>query len=223
MKKLKTILFLCMGILALTACSSSEEDTDAEYYNWQSRNATFFNDIYDNAVNEINNNSKDWVVIKSASKNNEDLKTNYIVVRILSQEKGTHSEKDEKTGAPNKEYQLTASSNDACTVTYRGNLMPSKSYDKVVAPDNARVGKEFETKWYGADLDLTTATFADFTPNQTIKGFSTVLQYMHPGDRWRVYIPQQLGYQSKTSTAIPAYSTLIYDIYLKQFTTSQKR
>lgn len=49
-----------------------------------------------------------------------------------------------------------------------------------------------------------------------VDGFSTALQNMHPGDRWTVWIPQQMGYSVTGSTAgsvtIKPYSTLIFDI-----------
>lgn len=37
---------------------------------------------------------------------------------------------------------------------------------------------------------------------------------MHPGDRWMIYIPYELGYGSRTSGPIPAYSTLIFEVEL---------
>jgi len=45
------------------------------------------------------------------------------------------------------------------------------------------------------------------------------LMYMHKGDCWRVYIPYQLGYGSQTKNAIPAYSTMIFDLILIDYVT----
>lgn len=49
-----------------------------------------------------------------------------------------------------------------------------------------------------------------------IDGFSTALQNMHPGDKWTIWIPQQMGYGAAGSTGgsvtIEPYSTLIFDI-----------
>ena len=47
-----------------------------------------------------------------------------------------------------------------------------------------------------------------------VDGFTTALMNMHIGDHWRVYIPYNLGYGTSTSSKIPAYSTLIFDIAL---------
>ena len=37
---------------------------------------------------------------------------------------------------------------------------------------------------------------------------------MHPGSRWIVYIPYTMGYGTRTSGPIPAYSTLIFEVEL---------
>ena len=40
---------------------------------------------------------------------------------------------------------------------------------------------------------------------------------MHRGDHWTVYIPYQLGYGASASGMVPAYSTLIFDLRLVDF------
>jgi len=37
---------------------------------------------------------------------------------------------------------------------------------------------------------------------------------MHIGDRWIIYIPYTLGYGSRASGPIPAFSTLIFEVEL---------
>jgi FKBP-type peptidyl-prolyl cis-trans isomerase FklB len=51
----------------------------------------------------------------------------------------------------------------------------------------------------------------DFVP-----GFTTALMNMHIGDRWRVYIPYQLGYGSLAKPTC-SYSNLIFDVALVDF------
>lgn len=216
------IAILCVGILFLASCSSDDQDTSAEYYNWEERNKTFFSDIYDKAQSEIQGKETDeWVIIPCYPKNNMDNKNNFIVVRILDR-KEPHQEKDEKTGSCNRTYAPTPFDTDLCKIAYRGNLIPSKSFDYVVEPDYVHVGKRFDTSWTGNIFNLETAVFKDMTPTGTVDGFSTALQYMHPGDRWRVYMPCNLGYGAAEKTGIPAYSVLIFDIYMKEFTTNTK-
>ena len=50
-----------------------------------------------------------------------------------------------------------------------------------------------------------------------VDGFATALQNMHPGDRWEIWIPQQMGYGSAGRSAsgsviIKPYTTLIFDL-----------
>ena len=47
-----------------------------------------------------------------------------------------------------------------------------------------------------------------------INGWQIALQQMHVGDKWIIYIPFEMGYGSKTSGPIPAYSTLIFEVEL---------
>lgn len=50
--------------------------------------------------------------------------------------------------------------------------------------------------------------------NAVVSGFALALQYMHIGDRWNIWIPQQLGYGStgsSTGTILP-YTTLNFEI-----------
>jgi len=53
----------------------------------------------------------------------------------------------------------------------------------------------------------------------TIEGYTAVVQRMHVGDIWKVYIPYYMGYGSTdyyySSPNIPAYSALIFRMELK--------
>jgi peptidylprolyl isomerase/FKBP-type peptidyl-prolyl cis-trans isomerase FklB len=58
----------------------------------------------------------------------------------------------------------------------------------------------------------------EFAVKNVVDGWKTALQQMHEGDRWEIWIPQQLGYgtyaQSNSAgvVSIPAYSTLIFEV-----------
>ncbi len=71
-------------------------------------------------------------------------------------------------------------------------------------------GTVFEDKSFeaGAPAELTVSDMGD--------GFATALQHMHSGDRWEIWIPQQMGYGSTGSTSgsvtIKPYTTLIFDL-----------
>ena len=220
--KLNVITALLLASMAFVSCSSNDdEDTSAEYYNWQARNDTYFEEKFQEASAYIDADSEDWYQILSYSKNNTDKHTNYIIVNVLEQDKGAHKEVIDGTKNTTNGL-LCPIVGDTCTITYRGNMIPSQSYTTIAPPDNIEVGYQFDTKWYGSSLILSEAIFSALAPSGVVEGFSTALQYMHPGDRWRVYIPYNLGYGSSSSGSVQAYSTLIFDIYLKSFKTKQK-
>ena len=70
---------------------------------------------------------------------------------------------------------------------------------------------------YLGDFDWKTANMTDVVASGLVEGFSTAVMNMHAGDRWRVYIPYQLGYGTTTSNGMRAYSNLTFDIALKTF------
>jgi FKBP-type peptidyl-prolyl cis-trans isomerase FklB len=97
---------------------------------------------------------------------------------------------------------------DTVRISYRGRLIPTTSYPEGFVFDQTYTG-QFSWQTTGVSTSLTTG-FVD--------GITTILQHMHRGDRWRVYIPYQLGYNTTKKDNIPAYSTLIYDLALIDFT-----
>lgn len=105
---------------------------------------------------------------------------------------------------------------DSVRVNYLGRLISTDLEQPL-----GTIGKAFDHSGYSSDpddvFDSNFAVPATFLVSNTVEGFTTVLQHMHIGDLWRAYIPQELGYASAASAALPAYSMLIFDVQLKSY------
>ncbi len=96
---------------------------------------------------------------------------------------------------------------DSVIVHNLGKMLPSKSYPN---------GYVIEKSWNGdfADYNQQTAKAKKWYVGSLIDGYTTALQRMHIGDRWRVYVPYTLAYGTSDYNSIPGYSTLVWDITL---------
>ena len=204
-----TLVGGAMLLLALASCSDSSTDDEEYPSDWKDTNAEYFNRTFNNARQAIAAGSTSWKVIRNFSLNApefipDDRQSEYIVVEELV--------KGEGPGCP--------LFSDTVVIHYQGRLLPSKSYPE---------GKVFDGTWTTGELNMATAaprkmgvyytqtynsSTSSYSTSACIDGFSTALQNMHVGDRWRVYIPQELAYKGEDNSDIPAYSTLIFDITL---------
>ena len=120
-----------------------------------------------------------------------EVHTDHILVEVLEEGAGTDS----------------PLYTDSVSVHYRGRLLPSPSYAEGYVFDQSYQGT------FDADINVPSR----FLVSGLVDGFSTALMHMHKGDYWRIYIPYQLGYGSSSSSSVPAYSTLIFDVRLEDF------
>ena len=81
---------------------------------------------------------------------------------------------------------------DIVTVHYKGQLVDGKVFDSSIER-----GEPIE-----------------FPLNQVIPGWTEGVQLMKVGDKFRFYIPSNLGYGNRSAGKIPAGSTLIFDVEL---------
>jgi FKBP-type peptidyl-prolyl cis-trans isomerase FklB len=190
-KTLYTIFVLLSVMFAMMSCSESDgSSSSTEFDDWQSRNDAFFADIYRKAQENQNNSTEKWMIIRSFSRPQGTSITDNIVVKVIAE------------GEKNYELPLAK---DTVRVHYRGRLIPSQNH-----PD----GMVFDSSWSG-DYNTLTMTARKFAVNGLTNGFQTAILSMRPKDRWLVYVPYSLGYGTETSGSIPGYSTLIFDITLK--------
>ena len=196
-KYIPLILLALIAQLAMSSCSEEDHIVD-EYHNWQATNEAFVDHLTD-SVNKLLADKPlrtDWKRLKSWSKLNSEAGTNadYILVKVLESSQETNASKPLYT--------------DSVAVHYQGRLLPSTSYTE---------GYVFDQSYYGNfNPELSRPTKMKLS--ELIDGFVTAVLNMQRGDRWLVYIPYQLGYgASSSNSAVPSYSTLVFDIALADF------
>ncbi len=200
--KRPTLLYIFAVLLAmcgLSSCSETDDEVE-EYPDWQSKNDAYFAAKYNAATQAIARGDNTWKVFKSYAKSSETTgkPVDHIVVKVIEEGSGS--------GCP--------LFTDTVRVHYRGQLIASTSYqDK----EDGELGLVFDSSWRTDTYDASTFVPAKFAVSGVIDGFSTALQHMHIGDRWKVYIPYQLGYDNNASGKVPAYSTLVYDLALAAY------
>jgi len=180
---------ICHFAFCFSACSETDDEATEEYSNWQQRNETFFASLEDS----LSRGGASWKKIKSYSKDETTagVNTDYIYVKVL--ENGTGTDVPLYT--------------DSVRVSYRGRLIPTATYPEGLVFDQSYIG----------DFNMKTASVLDNTASGFKDGFTTAILHMHKGDRWRIYVPYQLGYGTIDNGTIPAYSVLIFDVVLIDF------
>jgi FKBP-type peptidyl-prolyl cis-trans isomerase FklB len=177
----------------MVSSCSEEETEEAEFANWQQKNEAYFNQVVsDSKYQKILTYTKDAT---NSSVTNAD----YIYVDVLEEGSGTQ----------------TPLYTDSIFYTYRGRLIPSKSYANGFVFDQSFLG-DFDwskSAMLKACVSWNPVKTSTGTVNTLFtEGFCTALQHMKKGSRWLVYIPYQLGYGETGSSSIPGYSTLVFEI-----------
>ena len=185
--------------LSFTACSETDNEVE-EYPNWKGKNDAFFSAKYNAAKQAVQSGDKSWRMYKCYARNQEKEGSpfDYILVKVLQEGSGS--------GCPLY--------TDTVRVHYKGWLLASTTNtDK----DDSELGKMFDSSWSSDQLDPSISVPTKLGVAGLVDGFSTALQHMHIGDRWKVYIPYQLGYKAQESETVPAYSVLVFDIMLAAY------
>lgn len=215
-KNIKTLIgIFCLGGMMLsaglfTSCTEND-DTVEEYANWQSKNETYWDNLYTTTQQKIKGGDTSWKIILNYTFQNQKQTTgsaltyrpeNYIIAHV----------EQAGTGTTSPLY------SDSVSMHYMGRLIPSTTYTSGLIFD-----KSWSTNQFNAATSRPVHSYIGLTydaegkPTSLVDGFTTALMSMHRGDHWTVYIPYQLGYGEKNSGVVPAYSTLIFDLRLNDF------
>lgn len=190
MNKLLSSIFTCLLLsssVSLLSCSEENTEED-EFANWQERNEG----TTDRWAVQANNGNFQKILSYSKDASTTGLtNSDYVYYEVLEKGEGTES----------------PIFTDSVRFAYRGRLIPTTNYSE---------GYVFDQTYLG-DFDWKTVSMHESVTSGLVSGMTTALMNMHPGDRWRVYLPYQQGYGTTSQTTIPAYSNLIFDIALQSF------
>lgn len=215
-KNIKTLIgVFCLGGMMLsaglfTSCTEND-DTVEEYANWQSKNETYWDNLYMTTQQKIKGGDTSWKIILNYTFQNQKQTTgsaltyrpeNYIIAHV----------EQAGTGTTSPLY------SDSVSMHYMGRLIPSTTYTSGLIFDKSWSSNQFNAATSRPVHSYIGLTYdAEGKPTSLVDGFTTALMSMHRGDHWTVYIPYQLGYGEKNSGVVPAYSTLIFDLRLNDF------
>ena len=193
-----------------TSCTEND-DTVEEYANWQSKNETYWDNLYTTTQQKIKSGDTSWKIILNYTFQNQKQTTgsaltyrpeNYIIAHV----------EQAGTGTTSPLY------SDSVSMHYMGRLIPSTTYTSGLIFDKSWSSNQFNAATSRPVHSYIGLTYdAEGKPTSLVDGFTTALMSMHRGDHWTVYIPYQLGYGEKNSGVVPAYSTLIFDLRLNDF------
>ncbi|WP_424046720.1 FKBP-type peptidyl-prolyl cis-trans isomerase [Prevotella jejuni] len=215
-KNIKTLIgVFCLGGMMLsaglfTSCTEND-DTVEEYANWQSKNETYWDNLYTTTQQKIKGGDTSWKIILNYTFQNQKQTTgsaltyrpeNYIIAHV----------EQAGTGTTSPLY------SDSVSMHYMGRLIPSTTYTSGLIFDKSWSSNQFNAATSRPVHSYIGLTYdAEGKPTSLVDGFTTALMSMHRGDHWTIYIPYQLGYGEKSSGVVPAYSTLIFDLRLNDF------
>lgn len=186
---------LLLTILVAASCSDTDDGVE-EYPDWQNYNQTYWNKLYATTQQKIANGDTSWKIIKKWSL--EDSlhieNTDYIIAHVIAEGDGTE----------------TPLYTDTVRVHYKGKLLPSVSYPN---------GREFDSTW-GETTSANTALPKQMCVGDNVlgDGFTTVLQCMHVGEEWDIFVPWQLASSSsEINSKVPIYSLLLFRVTLVNY------
>ena len=219
-KNIKTFIrrvagVFCLGGMMLSAgfftSCTEKNNTVEEYANWQSKNETYWNKLYTTTQQKIKSGDTSWKIILNYTFQNQKQTSgsaltyspeNYIIAHV----------EQVGTGTTSPLY------SDSVSMHYMGRLIPSTTYTSGLIFDKSWSSDTFNAATSRPNHSYIGLSFnAQGKSSGLVDGFTTALMSMHRGDHWIVYIPYQLGYGSTSTGLVPAYSTLIFDLRMVDF------
>ena len=204
------LLTLCLLLCLAAGLASCEEETGVadEYAGWRARNEAAFADTLAKArtaIAEARTAYGDaweehcpWRLLRTYTLPDgaAAMSTDTICVYVVAS----------GTGSGSPLY------TDSVRVNYLLRELPTASYPEGRMHDHSGYSERPEDI-FSPQLGVP----ATLRVSNTVEGFTTAVMHMHIGDRWRVYVPWQLGYGDQSAQQLPAYSLLHFEIELKDY------
>lgn len=203
------LLVLALGPAAvLTSCEDNvgNEDNSEFTDHWKERNAQYFLDRMNEAKAAIRE-------AKAAYGDDWEAHTDWRTVRSTAKVNGTNITVTDSICFKYVEHGTSIETplyTDSVRTNYIGRLIPTTSYADGRIFDHSGLYDD-EDRVFNSDFSTPTA----FAVSNMVEGYTTLLQYLHVGDRVRAYLPQELAYLGASNSVMPSYSTLIFDVQLK--------
>ena len=203
------LLVLALGPAAvLTSCEDNvgNEDNSEFTDHWKERNAQYFLDRMNEAKAAIRE-------AKAAYGDDWEAHTDWRTVRSTAKVNGTNITVTDSICFKYVEHGTSIETplyTDSVRTNYIGRLIPTASYANGRIFDHSGLYDD-EDRVFNSDFSTPTA----FAVSNMVEGYTTLLQYLHVGDRVRAYLPQELAYLGASNSMMPSYSTLIFDVQLK--------
>lgn len=187
MNKKIYLLPILLLVLVLTSCEETKEV--GKFDNWRARNEAFIDSLSNTYATAPNRGGLDSI-------------------RLISDPFAFIYYKKKTPVVPEGQQPVYGRSplyTETVTTYYKGTYI---------------IGEMFDGNFSGANPSIDFSQTTSFAVNGVIVGWTEILQRMKVGERWEVYIPWKFGYGSSdytpigSSTTIPAYSNLIFDVQL---------
>lgn len=210
----KFFWLLALPLMLLTACEENINDEDTEFDDWQARSEAFIHAKMQEGRTAISQAQAQWGDAWEAH-------CNYRIYRYYAQTDHTAgSEADSvlveiiERGTGTETPYFT----DSVQVNYLKRLAPSASYPEGRIIEHSGYTVNPADIFDNPNAAVVTKGVSNVASSalHTTAGEATAFQYMHVGDRWRLYIPWQLAYGKSSTTTVPAYSALIIEMRLRK-------
>jgi len=213
MNKIVSVLAILAVFIGFASCNKDDDSTDyTEYYEWRDQN----NAVYQNLCSYLTTYGKNAYFADTVGSQAEPLAPKCFY-RVLN------SANEDSLRAINRWITpyYTSTLKMHYTLYDPESVMEKLPTDAAKCNDVEYMNSIFLDGVNKADTleSMQVKFFENFTPGDVIVGWGDLLQQMHIGDNWLVFIPWYLAYGQAGNTTIDPYSNLYFRMQLVDITS----